>query len=413
MQAVVKAGMKSILTKKESNKWLICFGCTLLIFFTAGMTTSAFVVYQPYLISQLGLTNTQASLTVTIRNLSSLFASFFVQRYLNYTGLRRGVVIASSMVAIGFGIFAAFGGFLGCCFGMIFLGLSCGLGATVAVSIIISKVFDKHQSLAIGICSAGSGLATILFPPFANRIIEASGSFYRLLWIDTFASMLCTAIVFFTLRTCPQCNVEKVKKQTLIVNSYSRLEQKRLFCMFPATFLIGSLGGSSWSHLSVLYTSVGMDAAIVSRLISLLGISLMIGKLALGELTDRIGGKKAVLLSSVSMLTGQFLTCFASFADTRVAVLSMLFMGLGFPLSTVGIPVFATALFSEEHFVTLLKDFQLSYMIGGLVFAPIPGMIADAAGSYVPAYLMFFSITVVIFILIQSAFYSKEERLEI
>ncbi|MBQ8263796.1 MAG: hypothetical protein IJY96_03340, partial [Oscillospiraceae bacterium] len=72
--------------KKQKNPWLVCVGCTLLLFCNVGLTTSSFSVYQPYLIGIIGLSNTQASMVITVRTLFSLLGVFAVQKYLELTG---------------------------------------------------------------------------------------------------------------------------------------------------------------------------------------------------------------------------------------------------------------------------------------------------------------------------------------
>ena len=42
--------------EKKKYRWVICAGCTLMFFCTAGLGMTGFTVYQPYLISDGGLT---------------------------------------------------------------------------------------------------------------------------------------------------------------------------------------------------------------------------------------------------------------------------------------------------------------------------------------------------------------------
>ena len=149
---------------KAKNPWLVCVGCTLLLFCTVGLTTSSFSVYQPYLIELIGLSNTQASTVITVRTLFSLFGVFAVQKYLNLVGLRRGLILMNLLAALSFFIFGFCEDFLSCCLSAALLGLCYGLGGTVSVSIALKRVFTSHQTLALGIASAGTGMATIAWP---------------------------------------------------------------------------------------------------------------------------------------------------------------------------------------------------------------------------------------------------------
>ncbi|MBR5489931.1 MAG: hypothetical protein IKV79_01530, partial [Oscillospiraceae bacterium] len=112
---------------KAKNPWWVCVGCTLLLFCTVGLTTSSFSVYQPYLISIIGLTNTQASTVITVRSLSSLVGVIFVQKYIALTGLRRGMTIMSFLAVISFFVFGLADNYLSCCIAAALLGLCYGL----------------------------------------------------------------------------------------------------------------------------------------------------------------------------------------------------------------------------------------------------------------------------------------------
>ena len=75
--------------------WMICIGCSLLIFVTMGLVSSGFSVYFPFLARTYGLSNTQVSLLTTVRCAASFFSMLIVGPFYKWTGLRRGVTIAS------------------------------------------------------------------------------------------------------------------------------------------------------------------------------------------------------------------------------------------------------------------------------------------------------------------------------
>ena len=89
------------MTKK--NPWLICAAGTLLLCCTVGLSVSSFSVFQPYLIRDIGLTNSESSLFLTVRTLSGLCAAFPVQAYLGKVGLRRGTAPAFIILTV-FGV---------------------------------------------------------------------------------------------------------------------------------------------------------------------------------------------------------------------------------------------------------------------------------------------------------------------
>jgi len=371
--------------RKTRSPWISCAACALLMFCVVGLSASAFGVYQPYLISDIGLSNTQASFVVTARILSSIPAIFLVQRWLSRMGLRRGVSCACLFAGGGFFVLSCADSFIGCCLGACLHGVAYGLGGMIASSIIIKQVFTRHQALALGICASGTGLASFLVSPIITALVEnislrasfrAEGSFIL------FSALL----IYFLLGAGPPLTAHEALPAVSRKAAFSPQEKKTFRFILPAVVCIGTMGVGGWTHLSVLYTTEGMPGQQVSWLISFAGLVLAAGQCLVGRLADRFGGRRAVLFCSVALVIGQSLACLASLRLYWVSGLSMLCFGLGIPLSVVGLSILAGDLVAPERYAAALRNFQLIYRIGSLVFEPVPGIIADATGSYVPAY---------------------------
>ena len=388
--------------KNQKNPWLICIGCTLLLFCNVGLTTSSFSVYQPYLIKIIGLSNTQASTVITIRTLCSMLAIPFVQKYIKLCGLRRSLILMTVLAALSFFGFGFANSFISCCIAAAMLGFCYGLGGTVSVSIAIKRSFTSHKTLALGICSAGTGLATIVWPPIATFFISHF-SLRAALW---FEALFLVAATFIALRlVSPQINTRPAELNQSDINApRSKNERKRFILVLCAAFFIGAMGNTGWNHLSVLYSTEGADLRTVSRLISLVGLALTMGKVLFGEVADRIGGKRTAITFCSILIMGEILACFAGRLSIPIACASMLFMGMGLPISTVGFSSMAADLSTPGHYPSSLSNFQLSYMVGSFLTGPLPGIIADRFGSYVPAYYALSVFALATLILISCAY---------
>ena len=64
--------------------------------------------------------------------------------------------------------------------------------------------------------------------------------------------------------------------------------------------------------------------------------------------------------------------------------------GVGVPLCTVGLSVWAADFTEPDQLGKAVQHFQLWYAIGTLAFSFMPGAFADLTGSYAPAYIVFF-----------------------
>ncbi len=140
---------------------------------------------------------------------------------------------------------------------------------------------------------------------------------------------------------------------------------------------------------------------IVSYIITGVGGMIVAGKLIYGEITDKIGGYKSSILFSIVLLIGNTLCCLAFLNSTLIIILNIIFLGIGYPIATIGPAVWANDLASPDHFSTIVKRLQIIYAAGALIFASTPGMLADLFGTFIPAYILFSACIAIALLFIQ------------
>ena len=65
-------------------------------------------------------------------------------------------------------------------------------------------------------------------------------------------------------------------------------------------------------------------------------------------------------------------------------------LGVGYPIATIGPSVWAGDMASPDNYPKVVRRLQVVYAGGALLFASVPGILADrAGGSYIPAYILF------------------------
>ena len=79
-------------------------------------------------------------------------------------------------------------------------GVSYALGSMVPASLLMRRWFRAPSGLAIGICSAGTGLAAVVFSPLFTAIAESSGVDRAFLWTAAFCAAA-AVLVFFLIRS--------------------------------------------------------------------------------------------------------------------------------------------------------------------------------------------------------------------
>lgn len=402
--------------KRLHRAWAICLGCTLMLFVCGGLSVNTFSVTQPYILVYGGFTNTQTSMISTIRALSYLGCMFAAPLFFRALGYRLGTAVAVAFSAVSFAVFAASKTLAGFYLGGVLAGIGYGFGSMIPATILINRWFHRKKGLAIGLCSASTGLAMIVFSPILTAICETRG-LQACFLVEAVFSFVCAALVFLLVRDTPEkLGLCAYGAETADApagsgaqtgTSLPPLPRRRLLPLWLAAALLGAVASPGPTHLMILYTTAGMAAHAAALAVSLFGVALMVGKCVYGTACDRFGGYRMGWLFG-AILCGGLVLC--ALADTKIAAImfaAVVLYGLGVPLSTVGLAVWAADFGGEARVAQLVQQLQLSYAIGSLLLSTMPGIIADRTGSYAPAYLVLLACSVVSILAVQRTYLAR------
>ncbi len=391
--------------KAIPRNWLVCGGAMLLMFVSTGLVVNTLTVYLPYLLTEYGLSNAEGSMINTIRCMASLAAMPFVARYYRTFGLFRGAGLAILLAAGSYSLFGMARTFSGFALAAAAAGVAYSLGGIVAATIAIDQWFSTRKGTAMGICSAGSGLSAIFMPPILTRFLETRGVSYTF-YAEAGLMILLGIPVLMTFHQQPPAILtggEEPSSQRSAASS-GRMSRGYFWAMLLAMACIGAVGGPGYSHQAVLFSGGGYDSMTIAYAISLNGLLLLVFKCCFGMISDKIGAYRTNFLFGGALIAGFALCCCTALGHPFILFAAQLFLGIGWSICTVGLPVWADDLASPEQHAKTVQDFQTAYSIGALVFSPLPGLLADLTGSYVPSYLLFTAQTVLILGILQRTY---------
>lgn len=406
--------------KKHHYAWTICAAGTLLIFITMGAVSNAFSIYMPYIRDEFGLTNAQTSTLVTMRLTVAFVCMLLIGKYYDLFDIRLGGSMAAAFGGLAFLIYSFSSGFTMFAIGAGVSGLAYGFGSMVPVSILMTRWFDEHKALAISICSAGSGLGSIILPPVVTGLLSTLSmpSVFR---IEAAFIICCAIVIYLTMRNYPHEmdlvrlgeNREKLKQaaqENVIPRAAkSSITRSILILSCAGCFLMGAQGNPGIMHIPVLYTSAGFSAVFAATLMSIIGAALTVGKIIFGEVTDKIGGFRSSVIFLILLIIGNGLCCLAGLGSPVLGLAAVAVLGVGYSASTIGPSIWASDLSSEVEFPKTMRTFQIFYSLGALITASIPGILADNfGGSYVPAFVMFTVMSLIASLLITAAYVNRK-----
>ena len=390
--------------------WLACLGCSAALFVVMGLGVNAFTVYQPYLLELQHFTNAQGSWITTVRSLFGMLSMATADTLCRRLGLRRVIAAGLGCFVLSYGLFGAAQSFPACCFAAVFSGLAYGYGGMVPLTLVISRWFRDKRGFALGLMAASSGISTIVAPPLLTRAIEGAG--LRLsFWGEGLFSLILALLAVLLIRDSPEelglqpysTGESPVQGKTIPVRQKD-FTPVLWWAAVAAAFFTGGPCGPGFSHLTVLYTAEGYDSGTVALMISCFGVVLMLSKVLYGSISDALGSRTANFFTFGTGIAGFALCCLAPLGSMPLNWVGLVCTALGRPLSSVSLSVWAGELSGGGDYDRLVKWLSTSYMVGALVTGPVPGMLADRFGSYVPAYALFAGCLVCSMILIQGVY---------
>lgn len=398
--------------KKIHYAWVICACCTALMFCTSGLSVSAFTVYPPYIMEHNGFSNVEVSMLPTLRNLFSVLAKMIVAGFYARIGLRRGITLAGILSVCGFALYAFGSGNVVMYYAAAALtGLSNGLGAMIPVSILINKWFRSRRTLALSICASGTALATFACPTLATWAIEKWGlpvAFGG----EAVVILLCIVVISLLIRNTPEekgTGIYDTGEDTSVrkAAAYGTALSPFFYgLMLLACFLVGGITLAIPSYNTLYYREVGFDSGSIAMVLTFSGVTLLLGKWIYGFCNDRLGSYRSNFLFTGAIIVGAALGCMLTRERLALLMVSNALLTIGFALATVGISVWASNLSDETTYVKTLRNFQLSYTIGGLAFSSLPGILADLTGSYYPSRVLSVCMACLIMLCVQSSYRS-------
>ena len=379
--------------KRMHYAWVVCL-CGLWMFVcNMGLCSNILSVYLPF-IEASGLSDSMGSAILSIRCLASFAVTFLVELYYRKLSLRLGILLATLTGAASAAVYAIGGSAMVYYVAAVLGGVAYGLGCIYPTSLLLSNWFHTHRGLALGVSSAGSGVATMAFSPLVSALVLKYS--LRTAFLLQAAFMLVSAVVVFLLLRDDPAQVglapygegaktdDKVQQQ----EGPARLPGPVLGMLALMMLLIGGAGQAFSGHLSVLTQSVGYDAGLAATVVSLHGLVLVCSKFLSGGLADRFGTRRCTSLLMALFTLGCVLVWFMNGVSLLLCFAPVIFMSLGASVYNVGPPLWAADLSDRAGYPKLLKWLQLFYNLGGILFSAVPGIIADRTGEYKSSYAL-------------------------
>lgn len=376
--------------KKIHYAWVVCAAGTLTMICVMGFCCSLLSAYLPYIVAS-GLSASAGSAIVGISSTATLLAISVISRYYSRFSLRTGITLALLLGAVSMVLFSVGGSAVVYFVAAFAAGTALGLGGSVPQSLLIGAWFRGRRGTALGIVSAGSGVATIFFPVLIDRLVSFVG--LRGMFLCAAAFILVAALVVWRLiRSAPEemglAPYGEVVAAVVEKPSAANALAPAGWVVLMVLMVIQGGYSPAPSHLAVIMTDSGYAPDRAAFLLSLYGIFVTAGKFFFGTMVDWVGAKRTTLFAYCVAVAGCLGVLFMDGQQLWPCVATALLLGVGVPPNTVGIALLATDISSPATYTNTVKWMEISSYVGCIVMGFMPGILRDAFGSYRGGYML-------------------------
>jgi len=289
----------------------------------------------------------------------------------------------------------------------LFYGLMVGFGLSVAFAPLVattSRWFVSKRGLAVGIVVAGIGMGTAVMSPVARYLVATFEWRLSYIIIGLLAWFIVIPAALFLRRSPeekglqPLGKIEVVAAKEDVVTNGDNLASEGGFSLRGAMrtrpFWVLLTMIILWStclqmimiHIYPHATDLGIPGAVAVNFLVVIGLSSIIGRLAMGAVSDRIGGRLTLAISLVMLALAMF--WLLRVTDVWMFYLFAAVFGFAYGGCVPQLPIIAGELFRLQSIGAIVGVQMLGVAIGGAIGPLLGGYVFDVTGTYYIAFLV-------------------------
>ena len=331
--------------------WRMVFTGLAVEFTVIGFLFYSFPIFWPYLISELGMTESQLGMITAFYFIPVAILAIFIGRALDKYSVKNFMMIGSMIYAIGLFSLSFINSFWSLmAIYLTILALGSIMMGNLAVAKLISNWFDKNAGRALGIAAVGISFSGVVLPLIVDPLLDLVG--WRNVYV-IFASVVLFIIlplIFFVVIDDPN-TVDQVKdgikrdldEEYLPKEMTSKdLLSKKVFWIISIAFAFQFLSmmgviaflpiHASKMGLDQTWNLIGFPVKQYVFAYTLAAFGGVLGKLIFGYLIDIMKAAYPSMLAMSLQATGIF--GFTYFSEPSIFLLSALIFGLGYGAAT-------------------------------------------------------------------------------
>lgn len=280
----------------------------------------------------------------------------------------------------------------------LFYGVVVGVGMSGAFVPPLSTVarwFVKRRGIMTGFVVAGIGVGTLIIPPVATWLIESWSWSTAYIVIGAIALVLIILAAQFLRLDPRQMGLlpDGENKEAAGLNLHARgfslreaMASWQLWVLFAILFCFGYCLHTIIAHVANYATDMEISATVAAGILAVIGGLSILGRIATGSITDRVGSKSPLIVNLILMSGALFWLVVTG--ELWMLYLFAVIFGFAYGgLAAMESPIVAELFGLSSHGV-VMGVASFGFTAGGAVGPLVAGRIFDMLGSYQIAFLV-------------------------
>ena len=372
------------MVSKKSSMFSQLIAGYLLVIATSGFARLAYGVLMPSMQEDLAINYAQAGFLATIISLGFLVISTLIAVLAQKFGIKKIVLAGGFLVTVCLFLLSFAKSYYFVMLIMFLLGAGSSLAFAPLMSLMVIQ-FANKKGLVLGILLSGVGSGMLLSGIITTNL---SDYFPSLGWRDIWTifgtiSLIVTLLSLFVLKEAENKTNTKNNQNQSISKAFKNVKIIRIgiiYFLVGVGYLIPVLFQSSFMINS------GFSEKIAGNVFALSGLSIIVGSPVFGMISDRIGRKNSLLITSILCMIAGILPVLNHHLIAFVAA------SILFPFSLGGFLVLIQSMAAERVSPSLvpavLGYVSVFYSIGQLIGPSLAGAVIEKFGGIQSAYIL-------------------------
>ncbi|MDP2409635.1 MAG: MFS transporter [Pseudolabrys sp.] len=367
----------------------------LVLFIGGGARFAVGLTLKP-IVDDLGWGRSELGLAVALFQVVSAGAMFMAGRFADTAGPR--LVLGGGLLLSGVGI-----GLMSLMsapwhalvlYGVVFA-LGNGAASMVPVGVMVTRAFPNRTGFANAVVMSGMGVGQLVMIATLAAVLVAISWQSVYLWLGVAHLVLVPLLIVAIPKSTPIQNKAARPGDGMGLRQAARTRQFWLLIAIYAIcgfddFFVGT-------HVVAFAQDQGIDVFLAGNLLALMGLTGLIGVLAAGAVSDRLGPVWPTALAFLARIA-VFALVMVDQSPLSIAIFALVF-GLTFLVTAPLTVIFVSQSFGTRHLGALTGIITMVHHIAGGLGAYVGAAVFDATGQYDMAFALMFASSVLALLL--------------